>query len=278
MPSASRFSLYLNTKTLQRLVLTSVVSVFLCACGGLTKTDDTIGWSEDKLYSEAKEYMDGTDYAKAVKYFETLETRYPFGKYAQQAQINIAYCNWKDGEQAAALAAADRFIQLHPNHANVDYAYYLKGLINFNDDLGWLGRFSGQDLSERDPTAARNAFDSFKALVTRFPDSQYTPDARQRMQYIANSLGRHEVQVAEHYFKRGAYLAAVNRAQQALKDSEGTPSMEDALIIMIKSYEALGIKDLRDDSERVLKKSFPDSPFFTGIPRKQDKSSWWKVW
>ncbi|MCF6561194.1 outer membrane protein assembly factor BamD, partial [Escherichia coli] len=143
----------------------------------------TAGWSANKLYSEAKDSLDGGDYAKAVKYYEKLESRYPFGQYAQQAQIETAYANYKDGETAAALAAVDRFIQLHPNHPSVDYAYYLNGLINFNDNLGWLGRFSNQDLSERDPKAARAAYDAFKTLFTRFPNSKYTPDATQRMQY-----------------------------------------------------------------------------------------------
>ena len=277
MLSAQRFFNRPAITTLCRLGLLFIASALFAACGSTGKTDETAGWSEDKLYAEAKEYMEGSDYSKAVKYFETLESRYPFGRYTQQAQINIAYANWKDGDYSAALAAVDRFIQLHPNHTNIDYAYYLKGLINFNDELGWLGRFSGQDLSERDPSAARNAFDTFKMLVTRFPNSKYTADAQQRMQYIANSLAKHDVQVAEHYFKRGAYLAAINRAQQVIKDATGSRAMEDALIIMVRSYEAMGIKDLRDDSERVLKKSFPDSAYFTGKTKGKNKS-WWQVW
>lgn len=282
MSSAQRLFCHRAITLLRHIVVLGIVPFALLACSGLTKSDETANWSEDKLYSEAKEYMDGGDYTKAVKYFEILETRYPFGVYTQQAQINIAYSNWKDGELNAALAAADRFIQLHPDHPNVDYAYYLKGLINFNDNLGWLGRFSGQDLSERDPSSARNAFDTFKILVTRFPNSKYTPDARQRMHYIADSLAKHEVQVAEHYLLRGAYIAAANRAQRALKDSEHTAVTEHALIIMIKAYDAMGIKQLRDDSERVLKKSFPNSRYFNhqelddGVLH--PKKAWWQIW
>lgn len=249
----------------------------LSACGLLSEQpDETAGWSANKLYSEAKDALDGGDYPRAVKLYEKLESRYPFGRFAQQAQIDTAYANYKDGETAAALAAVDRFIQLHPNHPSVDYAYYLKGLINFNDNLGWLGRFSGQDLSERDPKAARAAYDAFHTLVTRFPDSKYTPDATARMQYIVNSLAQHEVHAARYYYRRGAYLAAVNRAQQALKEYDGAPANEEALYIMVRSYEALGMKDLRDDTLRVMNMNYPDSDFIKYGERRKDKA-WWNV-
>jgi len=249
----------------------------LSACGLLAdQPDETVGWSANKLYSEAKDALDGGDYTRAVKLYEKLEGRYPFGRYAQQAQIDTAYANYKDGETAAALAAVDRFIQLHPSHPNIDYAYYLKGLINFNDNLGWLGRFSGQDLSERDPKAARQAYDAFNTLITRYPDSKYTPDATARMQYIVNSLAQHEVHAARYYYRRGAYLAAVNRAQQALKDYDGAPANEEALYIMIRSYDALGMKDLRDDTARVMERNYPKSDFIKYGERRKDKS-WWEV-
>ncbi|MCY1211726.1 Outer membrane protein assembly factor BamD [compost metagenome] len=251
--------------------------VMLSACGLLAdQPDETAGWSANKLYSEAKDALDGGDYTRAVKLYEKLEGRYPFGRYAQQAQIDTAYANYKDGETAAALAAVDRFIQLHPNHPNIDYAYYLKGLINFNDNLGWLGRFSGQDLSERDPKAARAAYDAFNTLVTKYPDSKYATDAALRMQYIVNSLAQHEVHAARYYYRRGAYLAAVNRAQQALKDYDGAPANEEALYIMIRSYDAMGMKDLRDDTARVMEKNFPESDFIKYGERRKDKA-WWEV-
>ncbi|AVA33461.1 outer membrane protein assembly factor BamD [Cupriavidus metallidurans] len=251
--------------------------VMLSACGLLgDQPDETAGWSANKLYSEAKDALDGGDYTRAVKLYEKLEGRYPFGRYAQQAQIDTAYANYKDGETAAALAAVDRFIQLHPSHPNIDYAYYLKGLINFNDNLGWLGRFSGQDLSERDPKAARAAYDAFQILITRYPDSKYTPDATLRMQYIVNSLAQHEVHAARYYYRRGAYLAAVNRAQQALKDYDGAPANEEALYIMVRSYDALGMKDLRDDAARVMERNYPNSDYIKYGQRRKDKS-WWEV-
>lgn len=251
--------------------------VLLSACGLLSEQpDETTGWSANKLYSEAKDALDSGDYTRAVKLYEKLEGRYPFGRFAQQAQIDTAYANYKDGETAAALASVDRFIQLHPNHPNVDYAYYLKGLINFNDNLGWLGRFSGQDLSERDPKAARAAYDAFHTLVTRFPDSKYTADAALRMQYIVNSLALHEVHAARYYYRRGAFLAAANRAQQALKDYDGAPANEEALYIMVRSYDALGMKDLRDDTARVMERNFPDSDFIRYGARRKDKS-WWEL-
>lgn len=251
--------------------------VMLSACGLLgDQPDETAGWSANKLYSEAKDALDGGDYTRAVKLYEKLEGRYPFGRYAQQAQIDTAYANYKDGETAAALAAVDRFIQLHPSHPNIDYAYYLKGLINFNDNLGWLGRFSGQDLSERDPKAARAAYDAFQTLITRYPESKYTPDATLRMQYIVNALAQHEVHAARYYYRRGAYLAAVNRAQQALKDYDGAPANEEALYIMVRSYDALGMKDLRDDAARVMERNYPNSDFIKYGQRRKDKS-WWEV-
>ncbi|WP_238259006.1 outer membrane protein assembly factor BamD [Cupriavidus pauculus] len=251
--------------------------VMLSACGLLgDQPDETAGWSANKLYSEAKDALDGGDYSRAVKLYEKLEGRYPFGRFAQQAQIDTAYASYKDGETAAALAAVDRFIQLHPSHPNIDYAYYLKGLINFNDNLGWLGRFSGQDLSERDPKAARAAYDAFQTLITRYPDSKYTPDATLRMQYIVNALAQHEVHAARYYYRRGAYLAAVNRAQQALKDYDGAPANEEALYIMVRSYDALGMKDLRDDTARVMERNYPNSDFIKYGARRKDKS-WWEV-
>ncbi len=159
-------------------ILALILLVLVAGCGLFPETqDETKGWSAQKLYSEAKSEMGDGNYTKAIKYFETLEARYPYGRYAQQSQLEVAYAYFKDNEPISAIAACDRFIKLHPNHPNVDYAYYLKGLANFNEDLGLLGAIANQDLSERDPKAARDSFDAFKELVTRFPGSKYTPDA-----------------------------------------------------------------------------------------------------
>ena len=253
------------------------VASLIAGCGLLPdQKDETVGWSANKLYAEAKSALSDGSYTKAVQYFEKLESRYPYGRYAQQAQIEIAYAYWKDQEPASAIAACDRFIKLHPNHPNVDYVYYLRGLINFNEDLGILGTISNQDMTERDPKGAREAFDSFKELVTRFPDSKYTPDALLRMKYLVNSLALLELHVARYYMKRGAYLAAANRAQYAMIHYPNTPATEEALFIMVKAYDNLGLNDLRDDAERVMRKNYPDSEYYVrGLNR---ETPWWKLW
>jgi outer membrane protein assembly factor BamD len=151
-------------------------------------------------------------------------------------------------------------VKLHPNHSNVDYALYLKGLVYFNEDLGLLGKVSRQDRTERDPKSARDSFDAFKELVQRFPESRYAPDARARMKYLVNALASHEVHVARYYMKRGAYVAAANRAQYALKNYPEAPAQEEALLLMIQAYDVLGVPELRDDAERILRKNFPDNP------------------
>ncbi len=246
-------------------------------CGLLPEVkDETVGWSANKLYAEAKEALNGGSYDKAVKYFEKLESRYPYGRYAQQAQIEIAYAYWKGQEPVSAIAACDRFIKLYPNHDHLDYVYYLKGLITFNEDLGLLGTVSRQDMTERDPKGARESFEAFKELVTRFPDSKYTPDAILRMKYLVNALATLEVHVARYYMRRGAYLAAANRAQYAVKNYAQAPATEEALFIMVKAYDQLGMNELRDDAERVMRKNYPNSEFYVrGLERKEP---WWKLW
>jgi outer membrane protein assembly factor BamD len=208
--------------------------------------------------------------------YEKLESRFPYGIYAQQAQLEVAYAHYKDKEPAAAVAAAERFIKLHPNHPSVDYAYYLKGLINFNDDLGFLGKYTGQDMSERDPKAAREAFAAFRDLITRFPESRYRRDAIQRMNYLVNTLASHEIHVARYYMKRGAYVAAANRAQYSLKNYPQAPANEEGLLIMVNAYDKLGMTDLRNDAERVMKTNFPDSKYLSG--KGINTVPWWQLW
>ena len=253
------------------------LATLISGCGLLPEVkDETVGWSANKLYTTAKESMNEGAYEQAIKYYEKLESRYPYGRFAQQAQIDIAYSYWKSGEPASALAACDRFIKLHPNHPNVDYVYYLRGLINFNEDLGLLAILSQQDMTERDPKGARESFDAFRELITRFPDSKYTPDATLRMKYLVNALAQLEVHVARYYMKRSAYLAAVNRAQYAVKSYPDVPATEEALFIMVKAYDQLGMNDLRDDAERVMRKNFPNSVYYTrGLER---NTPWWRLW
>ncbi|MDR2112960.1 MAG: outer membrane protein assembly factor BamD [Candidatus Accumulibacter sp.] len=253
------------------------VATLLGGCGLLPEVkDETLGWSANKLYTEAKQALGEGAYEMAIGYYEKLESRFPYGRFAQQAQIDLAYAYWKSGEKESALVACDRFIKLHPNHPNIDYVYYLRGLIDFNEDLGLLGHISQQDMTERDPRGARESFEAFRELVTRFPDSKYTPDATQRMNYLVSSLARLEIHVARYYMKRGAYLAAINRAQFAVKAYPDVPATEEALFILVQAYDQLGMDDLRDDAERVMRKNFPNSVYYTrGLDRPEP---WWKLW
>jgi len=205
--------------------------------------------------------MKSKDYVKAIQYFEKLEARYPYGRYAQQAQLEVAYAHWKDGERALAVAAVERFIKLHPNHDNVDYAHYLKGLINFNDQLGIFSWLTSPDMSDRDPKSTREAFDAFKEVVTRFPQSRYAEDSASRMRYLVNSLASHEVHVARYYMKRGAYLAAANRAQVAIQRYPQAPATEEAVFVLVRAYDELGMEKLRDDAARIMQKNFPESRY-----------------
>lgn len=240
------------------------------------KIDETAGWSASRLYAEARDARADGDWDKAAKLLEKLEARFPYGRYAMQAQIELGYVYWKSGDTSSAIAACDRFIKMHPNHPAVDYVYYLKGLINFNEDLGYMAYLSLQDNSERDPKAARDSFDAFKMLITRFPNSKYTPEAIQRMNFLVNSMASQEVNVAKYYIRRGAYLAAVNRAQNAIKEYPNAPAIEEALYVIYVAYDKLGMNDLRDDAMRVMQKNFPNSRFYKdGLDKKKP---WWQLW
>ncbi len=260
------------------LKLASIVLALLIAgCGSLgEKPDETKGWSADKLYAEALEELQRGAYDKSIKMFEKLESRFPFGQYAQQAQMQTAYAYYKQNEQAQCLAAVDRFIRLHPNHPNVDYMYYLRGLANFNDKKGLFNFVSAQDPTERDPKAARAAFDAFKLLIDRFPESRYADDARARLAYLVEAMAQYEVHVARYYFRRGAYVAALNRAQNVVRNYPASGSVRSALRLEILAYDALGMEQLRDDAKRVYELNYSDDAALkagaaTGKP-------WWKVW
>lgn len=262
----------------------SVVSASLLTSGALlltgcstTPVDKTAGMSPNMLYAEAKDEMALGQWDKAVPLLEKLEARAAGTPLAQQAQLDKAYAHYKTAEPAQALATLERFMKLHPASPALDYALYLKGIINFNDDLGMFSDVTRQDLAERDQKASKESFESFKELVSRFPDSRYAPDARQRMNYIVGSLAQYEVYVARYYYKRGAYLAAINRAQLTVADYRDVPAIEEALFIIYKSYDALGMAQLRDDAKRVLEKNYPQSEFLTRGAR-SNTDPWWKVW
>lgn len=264
----------LRAPTLSAVALS--VALF-AGCASQPEKDVTAGWSPNKLYAEAMDERNAGNYDRAIQLFEKLEGRAAGTPLAQQAQLEKAYTHYKNGEQPQAIATLERFIKLHPASPALDYALYLKGLVNFNDNLGLFGFISQQDLSERDQKAAKDSFEAFKELAERFPDSRYAPDARQRMTYIVNSLAQYEVHVARYYYRRGAFVAAINRAQAALKDYQNVPATEEALYILMKSYEALDMQDQARDARRVLETNFPDSTFLTqGLRR--DGGPWWKLW
>ncbi|HET9976617.1 MAG TPA: outer membrane protein assembly factor BamD [Burkholderiaceae bacterium] len=246
-------------------------------CGSTPKEDPNSTAAVEKLYAEAKDEMANGGWDRATKILERVEGRAAGTLLAQQAAIDLAYAQYRGNERAAALATIDRFIKLNPSSPAFDYALYLRGIINFNDNLGVLSFLSRQDLSERDQQASRESFQSFKQLVDQFPQSRYAGDARLRMDYIVNALAEYEVHVARYYFRRGAYVAAVNRAQQALTEFQQSPAGEEALFILMQSYRQLGLEPLRADAERVLKQNFPNSPYLRGGTRQREKA-WWQLW
>jgi len=256
--------------------LLATVALLTAGCSS-TPVDKTATMSPNKIYAEAKDEMAAGQWERAIPLLEKLEARAAGTPLAQQAQLDKAYAQYKSAETAQALATLERFMKLHPVSPAMDYAIYLKGVINFNDDLGLFAKFTRQDLAERDQKASKESFEAFKELVDRFPDSRYANDARQRMNYIVSSLAQYEVHVARYYYKRGAYLAAVNRAQVAVSDYREVPAVEEALYIMYKSYDALGIVQLRDDTKRVLEKNYPQSDFLVRGSRSIN-DPWWKVW
>jgi outer membrane protein assembly factor BamD len=229
----------------------------------------------NQIYAEAKEELNAGAYDKAIPLLEKLDGRAAGTPLAQQAQLDKAYAHYKASEPILAVATLDRFMKLHPASPVLDYALYLKGIVNFNDDLGLFSGITRQDLSERDQKSAKDSYEALKELVSRFPDSRYASDAAQRMHYIVNLLAQSEVHVARYYYQRGAYLAAVNRAQTVIVDYQGAPALAEALKIMVSSYNALGMIQLRDDTQRVLEKNYSDKQ---GNDIRPSQNPWWKLW
>ena len=261
--------------TLAALLIAGAAAV-LAGCSSTPK-DETANWSPNRIFTEAKEELSAGGYERAIPLLEKLEGRAAGTPLAQQAQLEKAYAYYRSNEPAQAISTLDRFIKLHPASPALDYALYLKGIVNFNDNLGMFAFLTKQDLSERDQKAAKESFESFKELASRFPESRYTPDARLRMTYIVNSLAQYEVHVARYYFQRGAYVAAIARAQSALADYQAVPATEEALYILIQSYDALGLTQLRDDARRVMDTTFPQSSYMQhGLKGKTNP--WWKFW
>ncbi len=251
-----------------------LVAVF-AGCSSTPKDDERN--SPEKLYADAKEDLNSGAYDQAIKALEKVEGRASGTLLAQQAMLDIAYAKWRINERVESIAVLDRFIKLHPSSPALDYALYLKGIVNFNDTMGFLSAIARQDLSERDQQASRDAFLAFSQLAEQFPESKYTFDARQRMAYIVNALAEYEVHVARYYYRRSAYVAAANRAQLAVREYQGTPAVEEALYIMATSYDKLGLVALRDDAERVLKKNFPQTRYIQNGMRVPERT-WWQFW
>lgn len=241
-----------------------LLALLLFSAGGCSllpeQVDKTKDWSASQLYSAAQESMDDKNYEQAIDYFEKLEARYPFGRYAQQAQLEIAYAYYKFEEPDSAIAAADRFIKVNPRHSNVDYAWYLKGLVNYTRGRTLIDKVLPQDVSERDLGTMRDAYEDFYYLVKHYPNSKYATDSAQRMIHLRNNMARYEIHVAEYYMRRGAWVAAANRAVTVVEDYQRTPSVPDALIVMIRAYRKLGMDNLADGAMRVLRLNYPENP------------------
>lgn len=240
------------------LILTIIVITYGCASVDTDTEDPTAGMDVAEIYAEASRLMKNGDYQSAITYYERLESRFPYGKYAERAQMEIAFAYFKYDEPESAILAADRFIKLHPNHPNVDYMYYLRGLASYNLSRSFFEDLFDIDKSERDPRSARRAFEYFAELISKYPKSRYNQDAIKRMAYIRNNLAKHEVHVASYYMKRGAYLAAVNRGKYVVENYQQTPAVADALAIMVQSYEKLGMNDLARDTRKVLELNHPE--------------------
>jgi outer membrane protein assembly factor BamD len=255
------------------MVLATIVALATGGCGG-DKTKEVVS-NPDRLYEMAKRASDNGNYKNAITYYEQLEARFPFSNAARQGQLDLMYAYYKNREPESAIDQADQFVQENPAHPRVDYAYYIKGLVQFERNPNFLERWFNADLSERPPIDARKSFQAFQTLIERFPNSEYAPDARQRMIFLRNRLASYEVYVADYYLKRGAYVGAINRAKYAIENYDGAPQIRHALEIMSESYTKLGMTDLAAESERVLKENYTNADT---VGQSGEKKSWWKFW
>lgn len=260
----------------KHLLLIAILAL-TAACSSKEVLDENL--SEAELYQQAQQDLDNGSYTSAVTKLKALESRYPFGRYAEQSQLELIYANYKNAEPEAARAAAERFIRLHPQHPNVDYAYYLKGLASFDQDRGIVARFLPLDMTKRDPGAARDSYNEFAQLTNRYPNSRYAPDAKQRMIYLRNLLAAYEIHVAHYYLTRHAYVAAANRGRYVVENFQETPSVGDGLAVMVEAYQRLTLDDLAATSLETLKLNYPDHPSLENgefVPQEEaaDERSW----
>ncbi|AMX01650.1 outer membrane protein assembly factor BamD [Microbulbifer thermotolerans] len=252
-------------KTLWLTVVKVLLSTILVACASTDESEEGLpsgNRTEQAFYEAAQRQLRSSQWDLAIKNLRALEDNFPFGNYAEQAQLELIYAYYRNYENDAAIAAADRFIRLHPQHRNVDYAYYMKGLASFTEGSGLFERFLPTDMTSRDPGSARESFAHFAQLMARFPESRYAPDAQKRMIHLRNLLARYEIHVANYYFKRGAYLAAANRGRYVVENFQQTPAIPDALAVMVQSYHLLEMPELEASALSVLRTNYPNHPAF----------------
>jgi len=241
--------------------------------------DEKADWSAADFYNEAKASLDDGNYINAIELYEGLESRYPFGQYAQQAQIDLAFAYYKNDEPESAIATANRFVRIHPRHKNVDYIYYLKGLINFNRGIGFLERYLPTDKSQRDPGAAIDSLDDFATLIRRFPDSQYAADSKQRIVALKSNLALHDLNVANYYMKRKAYVASINRAKNIIEQYQNTTAVPRALLLMVDAYQLINMNDLAADAQRIYDLNYPNGmPPLDNPKYAHEKTTSEKIW
>lgn len=249
-----------------------LIVTLLAGCASLQE-DPTKGWSAQRLYTEAKTALTNKEYNTAIQYYEKLEARYPYGAYAEQAMLETGYAYYKSDEMASAIASANRFIRTYPTHPHVDYAYYLKGLASFDEDRSSLEKIFGHgDPSMRDPKALRDAYDAFKEVVQRYPNSKYADDSRKRLVYLTNAMAMSDIHAARYYYSRSAYVAVVNRTKNVIENYQRTPAVEDALGLQALAYRQLGMTQLMNDTRRVLEQNFPQSHYLAELQAGETKT------
>ena len=238
----------------------TVILLSLALVTGCSKdeVEDDLEATELAYYTSAQGSLRAGNYAGAIQKLQLLESRFPFGRYAEQAQLEIVFAYYKSVQPEAARSAADRFIRLHPAHPNVDYAYYLKGMVSYEQDKNFLSSIIPMDPSTRDPGAARESFQDFSQLISRYPNSEYAPDAQKRMKYLRNLLATADIHVARYYIKRGAYVAAANRGRYVFENFQGSVAVPDALAIMVEAYQLLEMNDLAEQALLVLNTNYPE--------------------
>jgi len=261
-PTSSSMKFPSHTK----LLMSALILLLVIGVSGCSKHRHTKGGSipAAEMYAKAKRSLDGQNWQRAIGEYRALTTVYPFGRYAEQAQLELAYAFYKGGKPEAALSTADRLIRTYPSHPNVDYAYYLRGLTNYDERIGFLERLMPSRVRDRDQTAAKESFRDFDELVRRFPDSRYAPDARQRMVFLRNNLSFYELDIARYYLRRKAYVAAAGRARYMLETYPGSPETANALELLHECYTKMQLPELAEDTMKIMALNYPDSPLVTG--------------